>query len=78
MTVYKNLGGDSGVVTYVKEPDSMTVTFRDGWSYLYTTHSASPEKINKMQSLAAGGIGLHGYINTSLKYQYEAKTPPTN
>jgi hypothetical protein len=73
MARYINRGGDSGVVTYEITPNSITVGFRDGSSYLYTDESAGMENIQQMKRLAGVGQGLNAFINRYVRKRYERK-----
>ena len=73
MPNYANTSGRSGVVAYEEGDDSITVSFRDGSSYLYTYQSAGQANVEHMKSLAHGGNGLNAFINRNVKYSYERK-----
>lgn len=73
MESYENLGGGSGVDAYAIGPDSITVRFRSGATYVYTHASAGAANVGRMQSLARQGEGLNSYINTRAKYLYARK-----
>jgi len=73
MARYRNLGGDSGVVSYEIGDDSIEVAFRDGSAYLYTKQSAGRHNIERMKALALGGQGLNAFINTHVKHGYASK-----
>jgi hypothetical protein len=72
---YKNLGGDSGVVSYQNGHDRITVVFESGTDhhYLYTYASAGLSNIEQMKSLATQGQGLNSFINRNVKHDYERK-----
>ena len=48
--IYMNLGGNSGVVSFEFDDNSIQVQFADGPLYLYTYSSAGRENIEKMKS----------------------------
>lgn len=73
MQHYKDLGGDSGISAYETGPDSITVQFKDGSTYLYNYASAGSSAIETMKQLAASGDGLNAYINRSVKKGYASK-----
>lgn len=75
MAHYKNLGGNSGIVAYEIDSDSITVQFGSGQvrNYLYTYASAGRENVEKMKSLARAGQGLHSFIMRNVKTGYERK-----
>ena len=52
MERYKNLGGNSGVAAYEIGQGSITVQFKDGSAYLYTSQSAGMANLAEMQRLA--------------------------
>jgi hypothetical protein len=70
MEVYKNRGGDSGVVGYEISPGAITVQFADGAAYLYTTQSAGATNPAQMQRLANAGSGLNSFIKRVVKKGY--------
>jgi hypothetical protein len=67
---YANLSGNSGVVAYQADADSITVKFADGRSYLYTNESAGADSVEYMKRLAARGQGLSAFISTVVKNGY--------
>ncbi len=73
MQPYKNLGGDSGILSYEIGPDSITVKFKDGWFYLYTDVSTGNSEVETMKRLAAEGRGLNSYISTTIKKKFARK-----
>lgn len=70
---YANLGGDSGVVRYEIDEQSITVEFSDGSAYLYTYASAGESNIERMKSLAKRGEGLNEFIKRRVNKAYERK-----
>lgn len=73
MESYKNLAGNSGVVAYEIEQDSITIQFEDSTVYCYTVQSAGASNIAEMQRLAAVGQGLNSFINRVIKNSYAQK-----
>lgn len=73
MIEYANLGGDSAVTSYEIAPESITVAFRRGGTYLYTYDSAGASNIEQMKSLAQTGEGLGSFINKVVKKLYASK-----
>lgn len=73
MPVYRNLSGNSGVVSYELGAGRILVVFADGARYLYTERSAGAERIARMQRLAQQGRGLATYINQHVRERYERK-----
>lgn len=74
MARYQDLSGRSGVDTYKSKRGSLTVKFKDGSRYNYTPGSAGTYRMRRMRQLAARGAGLNGYINRSVKKNYESKS----
>ncbi|MCH8518733.1 hypothetical protein LAT59_03145 [Candidatus Gracilibacteria bacterium] len=70
MIPYKNINGDSGVISYEYGEDYIKVKFKDNSIYVYTYESAGKIHIDKMKQLADLGQGLNAYINTNVKYLY--------
>ncbi len=75
MENYANLGGNSNVVRYKLETDSLIVEFASGQDsfYKYTYASAGSGAVESMKILAKQGRGLNAYISTH-KPPYAAKT----
>lgn len=73
MIKYANLSGRSGVDKTKSERGKITVKFLDGSRYVYTNTSAGRYPMRRMRQLAQRGRGLNGYINTSVKKNYESK-----
>jgi uncharacterized protein YodC (DUF2158 family) len=73
MNIYKNLGGNSGIVKYESGPDYIKVQFYDDSLYVYTDASAGSENITIMKHLAIRGVGLNSYIMRNVYKKYERK-----
>ena len=73
MKPYKNLSGNSGVVSYEIGPDFVRVWFRNGPWYLYTYASAGPSNIEQMKVLAGAGMELSTFIST-VRPSYASKS----
>lgn len=73
MEKYHNLSGTSGVAAFEAEADYIKVQFSDGSVYQYTHLSAGAGNIAQMKALAARGLGLNSFINTTVKFRYAAK-----
>lgn len=73
MDQYKNLGGDSGVVGFEIEHDSITVLFRDGWTYVYNYQCTGNQDVERMKVLAVAGQGLNSFISRFIKKRYASK-----
>jgi len=70
---YRNMSGESGVVAYDIDSDSITIQFTGGDRYLYTERSAGPENIAKMQELAREGRGLSTFVSQHIRNRYARK-----
>jgi hypothetical protein len=66
MRPYRNLGGNSGVMEWDEEPDSISVRFHSGDVYLYSYESAGRKHVEEMKRLAHLGRGLSAYISQHL------------
>ena len=75
MVPYANRSGESGVEAYENGPDCITVRFRNGTHrhYLYDHNCPGPRDVAKMKELAAAGLGLNGYIKTSVGTRFARK-----
>lgn len=73
MNVYKNVGGNSGVIAYTSDATSITVQFKTGSIYKYTYVSAGAEKTEQMKKLAVQGYGLNSYIMNYARTAYASK-----
>jgi hypothetical protein len=70
---YRNKSGESGVVAYELDKDSITLQFTGGDRYLYTERSTGAENIAKMQELARGGRGLSTFVSQHIRSRYARK-----
>jgi hypothetical protein len=70
---YANRSGNSGVVAYEIESESIIVKFVDGWLYSYTYQSAGADNVEHMKQLAARGQGLSAFISTTVRNNYAQK-----
>ena len=66
MTPYRNLGGNSNVLAYEANADSIHVLFKSG---VYPGLAI----VEKMKFLAAQGRGLNSYISSIVKKNYAQK-----
>lgn len=75
MTPYRNLNGDSNVVSYEITEDSIHVVFRSGTYRNYRYDHSRPGKgmVDRMKALAAQGRGLNSYITTTVRKSYARK-----
>ena len=70
---YNNRSGESGVVAYDIDHDSITIQFSGGERYLYTDRSAGADNIAKMQELAREGRGLSTFVSQHIRNRYARK-----
>ena len=71
MKLYQNLGGNSSVVAYEYNFDSITVYFgsaRKAYTYSYT--SVGVQNVETMKMLADQGYGLGSFINRNVRSCY--------
>lgn len=75
MTPYRNLNGESNVISYEIAEDSIEVVFKSGAqrSYLYNHVRPGKAMVDRMKSLAAQGYGLNSYISTTVKSNFAKK-----
>jgi hypothetical protein len=75
MTPYRNLHGNSNVVSYEITEDSIHVVFRSGTqrNYLYNQLRPGKAAVDRMKVLAVQGYGLNSYISTTIKSSYAKK-----
>ena len=64
---YKNLAGDSGVLSFEIRADSIIVTFVGGARYLYDRTKPGLHHVSMMKRLAEAGRGLASYIARNVK-----------
>jgi len=70
---YEDARGDSGIAAYALGPDSITVRFKHGGTYLYTAASTGRNHINAMKKLAVSNDGLNTYISQQVRDNYAVK-----
>lgn len=63
MPQYGNTGRDSGILSYEYDSNSITVVFKHGGAYRYSSGISSAH-LSEMKRLADRGEGLNAYINT--------------
>lgn len=75
MTPYRNLNGDSNVVAYEANEDSIHVIFKNGTcrNYLYNVVHPGSAVVEQMKALAVQGRGLNSYISSVVKDNYTRK-----
>lgn len=75
MTPYRNLGGNSNVVSYEISDDSIHVVFKSGThrNYLYNHLRPGKGMVDRLKALAVQGCGLNSYISTTVKSNYAKK-----
>ncbi|CAN5186782.1 hypothetical protein BH09BAC1_BH09BAC1_04860 [soil metagenome] len=72
MKPYKNIAGNSGVVSYEIGGDFIEVRFRGKSKiYRYSYNSANKASVEQAKQLAKSGKGLSGYISQHMKDGYE-------
>ncbi|MFD3227045.1 hypothetical protein [Rahnella aceris] len=74
MDQYANLGGDSGVVSYLITGDSILVEFKGGWKYLYNSVKPGTGTVEQMKELARQGRGLNSFISRMVKGNFASKS----
>jgi len=75
MTPYRNLSGNSNVVSYESTEESIHVVFKSGRyrNYLYNSVRPGQIVVERMKVLAAQGYGLNSYISSIVKDRYARK-----
>lgn len=75
MPIYRNLDGDSGILSYEYGPDWISVEFERGSQrhYRYTYSITGRPHVEQMKKLADAGNGLNSYINRNVAKLYESK-----
>jgi len=70
MTKYRNLNGNSNVISYEMGSDYIRVQFGTGSPYVYTYQSAGKENIEHAKKLAQQGYGLNSFIVRNMRKLY--------
>jgi hypothetical protein len=75
MTPYRNLHGNSNVVSYETTEDSIHVVFKTGThrNYIYNHLRPGKAAVDRMKALALQGYGLNSYISTTIKNNFARK-----
>lgn len=73
MQRYANKGGNSGVVAFEIEDNSITVQFKDGWNYVYDNSAPGASVVAQMKTLALSGHGLNSFISSIVKKSFSRK-----
>lgn len=75
MTPYRNLSGESNVVSYEITAGSIHVVFKSGAhkNYLYDSIRPGQAVVDQMKELAAQGSGLNSYISRVVKSNFARK-----
>ena len=73
MEPYRNLAGDSGVVSFECGPDFIKVGFRNGSIYVYDYAHTGEQHVERMKELARNGRGLSTYISRFVQASYSYK-----
>lgn len=63
MKTYKNIGSDSGIISYEYDNCHILVKFHDGMIYEYRKDDVGEVSFSEMCRLADSGEGLNSYIN---------------
>ena len=70
MKRYRNISGNSNVVSYEYGSDYITIQFCSGTPYTYSYASAGKENLENMKKLADAGQGLNSYVMRNVKKSY--------
>jgi hypothetical protein len=73
MVTYKNASGVSNVASFEYTFDSITVKFKDGTHYIYSTLKNNLEVIEKLKRLADQGFGLNSVLASKDHPAYDQK-----
>ena len=75
MTPYRNLSGESNVISFETTEDSIHVVFRSGAhrNYLYDSVRPGQSVVNQMKELATQGRGLNSFISRVVKSSFSRK-----
>ncbi len=65
MKPYKDVDGDSGVLAYDYDQETIRVQFKHGGTYTYRSSKIGVTHLSTMKRLADSGDGLNAYINTN-------------
>ncbi|MCA0447998.1 MAG: hypothetical protein LCH54_17410 [Bacteroidetes bacterium] len=75
MKPYRNVNGNSNIVSYEITEDSIHVVFKSGAqrNYLYNYTSPGRAIVEVMKVLADQGHGLNTYISSTVKTRFSKK-----
>jgi len=75
MTPYKNIHGNSNVLSYEITEISIHVLFKSGTqrNYLYDSNKPGAAIVETMKKLAQQGYGLNSYISKTVKSNFAKK-----
>jgi hypothetical protein len=73
MRTYKNLSGDSAIVTYEIGKTFIKLKFSGGDVYTYNYKIPGKKEVEHMKSLALNGRGLGTYITEFVRNNYAFK-----
>ena len=73
MERYKNLSGNSEVISYEIGKDFIRVRFSDNSVYLYTYENVCSHNVERMKHLARYGQGLNSFIKNYANKFYPKK-----
>lgn len=75
MTPYKDIHGNSNVLSYDITDTSIHVLFKSGMqrNYLYNSSKPGSNAVETMKKLAQQGYGLNSYISKTVKTNFAKK-----
>jgi hypothetical protein len=73
MPKYANSGGDSAVIAYEIDGESISVEFKGRMVYVYDSVRPGASHVATMKRLAAAGQGLNSYIGKQVKSNFARK-----
>lgn len=73
MENYKNVDGNSNIVSYLIGAEFIEVNFTGGSTFVYSYLSAGKYHIDNMKELATAGKGLNTYIKKSVMSMYASR-----
>lgn len=75
MIKYKNLSGESNIVAYQFDENSIIIQFKSGKvrNYLYDYSNPGITHVEKMKKLAESGRGLNSYISRIVRSNFAKK-----
>lgn len=73
MERYKNLNGNSGIIFFEIQNDSIVIQFKNHSTYLYNMQITGSKHIEEMKILARSGRGLATYISKYVRDKYASQ-----